>query len=253
VFFNKGPDKNVKDCETIYQNSAFPLNVTFTNKDEGLLNTVAMQKVETFEYELVFVSRDVAEDFIRSLYQAAKRTPNLLEFLEKNNLNKRNVLRSPRLGFDPVAQTSLGCIKLAPNCQFPDCVGWGSYCICLCAEMYTQGGLVFDMETPINQQGHLAAPIYAQCCVMESIVCECRMVRSCVCKTEQQVCCVDLRFAFPTDYDVPCELGICGMKLFGLTPRDSLDSELLPLKGSNKTPTQTGMDTFRNAVGGHTF
>merc|ERR1719456_1086760 len=47
VFFNKGPDKNVKDCETIYQNSAFPLNVTFTNKDEGLLNTIAMQKVET--------------------------------------------------------------------------------------------------------------------------------------------------------------------------------------------------------------
>ena len=213
------------------------------------MNTIARQKGETFKYELVFAYKDMAEDFIRALYQASKRTPNLLEFIENHQLNHRNVLRTPRLTFQPFAQTSLGCIKLAPYLKWPDCVGWGSYCACLCAEMYTQGGLVFDLIQPVSQQGHLAAPIYAQCCVMETIVCECRMIRSCVCKTEQQVCCVDLRFAFPTDPDVPFELGILGCKFCGNYPRDSISSELVPLTGD--VPKETFVDKTRNAIGGN--
>ena len=249
VYFERGPDKNIKDSECIYQSTAFALNVTFTNKDDSLINTVAGQKEEIFKYELVFAYKDWAEDFIRALYQAAKRTPNLSEFIDKNNLNRRNVLRSPRLTFEPSAQTSLGCIKLAPNCAWPDCVGWGSYCACMCAEMYTQGGLVFDLQQPVSQQGHLAAPIYAQCCVMEAIVCECRMIRACVCKTEQQVCCVDLRLAFPTDPDVPFELGVCGLKCCGAQPRATVSSELMPLTGGDKAiPHETFVDKARNAM-----
>ena len=252
VFFERGPQKNITDSECIYQKTAFALNVTFSNKDDSVLNAVAGQKEERFMYELVFAYKDMAEDFIRSLYQASKRTPNLSDFIEKNGLNRRNVLRTPRLTFDPSAQTSLGCIKLAPNCNWPDNVGWGSYCVCLCAEMYSQGGLVFDMVQPVSQQGHLAAPIYAQCCVMETIVCECRMVRACVCKTEQQVCCVDLRFALPTDPDVPFNIGICGLKLCGAEPRATVSSELIPLTGGSKAiPKQTMMDRARAAMGGN--
>jgi DNA-binding phage protein len=252
VYFEKGPAQNIKDSECIYQNTAFPLNVTFTNKDDSLINTIAFQKEETFKYELVFAYKDMAEDFIRSLYQASKRTPNLSKFIDDNKLNRRNILRSPRLTFEPSFQTSLGCLKLAPYCVYPDCIGWGSYCACCCAEMYSQGGLVFDLIQPISQQGHLAAPIFAQCCVMESIVCECRMIRACVCKTEQQVCCVDLRFAFPTDADVPLELGLCGCKLCGAKPRGVISSELMPLTGgSDEIPKETLTDEVRNMIGGN--
>ena len=194
----------------------------------------------------------MAENFIRAVYQAAKRTPNLLKFIDENQLNRRNVLRSPRLTFQPSFQTSFGCIKLAPYCTFPDCVGWGSYCACCCAELYTQGGLVFDLVQPISQQGHLAAPIFAQCCVIESIVCECRMIRSFVCKTEQQVCCVDLRFALPTDPDVPFELGVCGCRCCGANPRGAISSELMPLTGeSTDIPKEIIVDEARNFIGGN--
>ena len=200
VYFEEGPKSNIKESETIYQDSAYALNVTFVRTEE-------VSGTSTMEYQFVFESVDSAQDYIRALYQAAKRCPNLLQFIEKSRLDKKVILRSPRLGFDPHYQTSLGCFKCAPNCSWPDCAGWGSYCTCLCCEWYTQGGMIFDLRTRDSMRGHLAAPVYAQCCVMEAPVCQCRMVKTLICKHEMQVCCIDLRCALPTDDDVPFQLG----------------------------------------------
>lgn len=248
VFFEKGDSKHIRECGAIRPETAYPLKVTFSNKDESFLN-LGQQSKDTWVYELVFDFKESAEDFIRSLYQAAKRCPNLEEFIVKENLDRKSVLRSPRLTFFPHYQIALGCIKIAPNCAWPDCLGWGSYCACLCAELYTQGGLVFDMQTPVNQVGHLAAPIYAQCCVMESIVCQPRMIKECVCKMETMCCCLDLRFALPTDKSVPFEIKILGCKLCGQTPTDQVATELQPLKGG--IPQQTELDKVKAFVGGN--
>merc|ERR1711871_1522654 len=250
VFFEKGDPKHIKECETIRPETAYPLRVTFTNRDVTILN-LGQQSTDTMVYDLVFDFKDHAEDFIRSLYQASKRCPNLLEFMEKEGLNRKNILRAPRLGFEPEYQTSLGCAKIAPYCKIPECVGWGTYCACLCAEMYTQGGLIFDMQTPVNQIGHLAAPIYAQCCVVETPIMQCRMIKECICKFETMCCCLDLRCAIPTDDGVPFELKLCGCKLCGKSPSGIVSAELQPLKGGNNVPQQTDLDKFKAMVGGN--
>jgi hypothetical protein len=236
VWFYVGDKANINACETIYKNTAFALNMTIQSQDGDLINKMADQKVDTWDVECVFDNVQEAENFVRSFYQASKRCPNLLEFIDKSGFSSKNVLRSPRLTFTPEYQTALGCCKIAPYCKVPDCIGWGSYCVCLCAEMYTQGGLLFDSQAPISQTGHLAPQIYAQCCVIEAIVCECRMVRQCQCKVEQQICCIDNRCALPTDSDVPCGLSLLGMKCCGAKIEKVIGTELEPLKGGTKSP-----------------
>lgn len=250
VYFSPGKKQNIKDCETINQRTAFALNIKLVTHDEGIVN-LNVQKEDVYEYELVFDYQLGAEDFIRALYQASKRCPNLDEFIKNNQLNRKNVLRSPRLTFEPSYQTSLGCVKIAPYCTTPDCFGWGSYCACMCCEMYSQGGLLFDMQTPISQLGHMAAPVYAQCCVLEAPICECRMIKEVMCKLESEVCCIDLRCALPTDEGVPFEIALLGCRCFGNQPDLYTLEELKPLKGGVKEPVQTGLDKFKAMVGGN--
>ena len=251
VWFYEGNKANITECETMYKNTAFSLKMTVQSKDKDLLNTVVDQKVDTWDLEAVFDNIYDVENFIRSVYQAAKRCPNLLEFIEKLGLDERSILRRPRLTFEPSCQTSLLCCKIAPYCKLPDCLGWGSYCVCCCAEMYSQGGLLFSNQIPESQRGHLAPQIYAQCCVVEAVVCECRMVRKLMCKVEQQICCIDNRCALPTDSDVPCGLAIFGCKLFGNDATKVVGTELEPLKEGEFKPHKTTLDKFREAVGGN--
>ena len=252
VWFYPGDKANIQECDTIFKSTAYALNIVVESNDDNLLNQVADQTVDTWELQTVFDNIPDAENFIRSIYQAAKRCPNLLEFIRDNELDERNVLRKPRLSFDPSFQTALGCCKISPYFKMPDCLGWGSYCICLCAEMYTQGGLTFNNQVPPSQRGHLAPPIFAQCCVIESIVCECRMVRACMCKVEQQICCIDNRCAFPTDNDVPCGLSLCGFKCCGNSTETIIGTELEPLKDRSK-PKKTTLDKLRETIGGNVF
>lgn len=252
VWFYPGKRSNIQECETIFKSTAFALNVTIESRDEDVINKIADQKVDTWELETVFDTRYDAENFIRALYQSSKKCPNLIDFLNKEGLDERNVLRKPRLTFEPTYQTALGCCKIAPFCKMPDCIGWGSYCVCLCAEMYTQGGLMFNNEVSNFQTGHLAPQIYAQCCVIEAIVCECRMVRKCMCKLEQQVCCIDNRCALPTDDDVPCALSLLGLKCCGKDTEKIIGTELEPLKDGSQ-PKKTTLDKIRETIGGNTI
>lgn len=250
-YFYKGPDSNVRECETIFKTTAFPLNITFVCKKPGVVDTIAGQKEDTFEYQLVFDYKEDAEDFIRALYQASKKCPNLRDFIKDHDMNAKNCLRLPRLTFTPDYQTALGCCKISPYFKFPDCVGWGSYCLCCCAEMYTQGGLIFDMDTPRSQTGHGSPQVYAQCCVIEAIVCECRMVRYAQCKVEQQICCIDNRFSCLPDDDVPCALALCGGQCCGSKPKFAVNPELMPLISGSKQPEMSGLDKARAMVGGN--
>ena len=104
--------------------------------------------------------------------------------MKDSRLNPRKLLMSPRLKFNPSAQTSLCCYKCAPVCNWYDCCGFGSYCTCCCCETYTQGGCVTDEVIQHNniKGNNLGTSIFANCCLIESIICECRMIKNCAIK-----------------------------------------------------------------------
>lgn len=240
VWVKKGEINNIQECHTIYQDTAFPLHVVFENKDLVGLS-------QKMEFDFIFDYSTDAEDFLRSLYQAAKHMPDLEKCIDESKLSKKNVLRQPRLTFRPQYQTSLGCIKLAPYCTYPDCVGWGSYCNCCCCETYSQGGLICDMQPAIS--GNMAPAVYAQCCVMEALICQCRPVRSCQLKMESMVCCIDFRFALPCDDSVPFQIEFFGCNLFGSKPNYASDTELEPLQGQHDAGALSFADKTRSMLG----
>lgn len=67
--------------------------------------------------------------------------------------------------------------------NFPECLGFGYYNMCLCVE--TTGSCRFHLETPRTLLKH-----------------------------EMTWFCIDLRVAIPCDTEVPCAVGICGLMIY---------------------------------------